>query len=275
MGTEMKKCPRCGRDVRVDEYFCNYCGEALFPDTSSAGIEYSPDSSQGRAASVDMGGRNPGLSPYGSEASSGYRMQDTPPPGKPVTRPSGGKRIPWGTIVAAAVIAAIVATGLFLYFVLKAPGMKVSPPPGWVEVSAEEKDAKEQGLQEDSPDEDLITMYKREGSPGGIVITRRGAEEDGEIPETSEVAVMEQHIEEMGRWLNPEEIGYLEDIDAVMLGCGLAAQYQVTEGGEWNYEVLIVRRKDKVFTILYFTKNPMLQIPSPEMQYFIDTISFN
>lgn len=197
-------------------------------------------------------------------------------PGPPEEQGAGGARIPWKMIVAAVVVIAIIVTGISLYFAFKTPGMKVSPPPGWVEVSAEEKDAKERELREDSPHRDLIALYQLESSSlDRIAITRNKAAEDGELPETSDIAVVEEYIEEMEQSLGPEEMEYVGDVDAVMLGCGLAGLYQATEGGDWNYEALSVRKKDKVFVILFFNKKPMLQIPSPEMQYFMDSISFN
>jgi len=265
------KCPGCGGSVADDEYFCRDCGEALFPAWGTPHMERSTYPPHEPAVSARTDGTP---APPVSEAGLGYQSGHTAPQG-PDVRPTA-RKIPWGSIRAAVAVVIIVAAALSLYFVFRSPDISVSPPQGWTEASAAEMESFERSLREENPEGNLVAMYYEEDyGSGRILITSRGANDDGEIPETTEIAEIERYIQEMGQTMSPEEMEYLEDMDAVMLGCGLAGLYQATEGGDLNHEVLSVRKKNRVFTILYFTREPQGDTPSPVMQHFIATISFN
>lgn len=281
----MMKCPGCGRSVADNEYFCAGCGEALFPEWSSSKVEphveHLSHPPLGQAASMRADG-----SPAANvqESGPGRKLMHGAVPIGPAVRPTLRERIPWGPIAAVVVVVVIVAVALSLYFVLRSPGIKVSPPHGWIEVPAAQKDAEERSLKEDSPQTDLVAMYlKEDDGTRRILIYSRAARDDGEIPETGDVAEIELYIAEMEEssydpqsGMNPYEMKmYLEDMKPVALNCGLAALYQSTyHGGDYAWEVISVRKKDRVFIMMYIKSLPDENI-SAEMQYFIDTISFD
>lgn len=281
-------CPSCGRSVADGEYFCDGCGEALFPDWfSDRGAPHAESSSYPSrriAASVQDEGRPLTLAPSEPAAGYGYAPEYMPVRQMPIAPPREKKSIHWGMICTVLVITAALVGGLALFFTLMTPRINFSPPPGWGD--APERDCREitDQIEENFPEMELEAMYMREDNTYDfITITSREAEPYTEISETSDVADIERYIEELedlsydpNDYVNPFDFKrYLEDLEPVPLECGLVGLYQATSfGGSFSWESLFIRKRDKVFWVYYF-KGILGETPSPEMQHFIDTISFD
>ena len=184
---------------------------------------------------------------------------------------------------AAIALTAIVLTILLLYLHLRAPSINLSPPPGWSEASKDDISERNNSGEENKSGAELVTYYiNNENDYIRILVTKRGAETD-DFPETENPDEIQRYIENIEEYAYEEQSEmnvyelrrYIEDMSPMPLGCGLVGLYQATNPEDsMSYEVLSVRKKNTVFIILYI-KALEGQVPSPEIQYIAETLSFD
>jgi hypothetical protein len=284
----IKKCPHCGRQVPLDEYFCPDCGEALFPGKDSAPEDGDVSAVEVERHDITVSGGHPDRPPApGRELDYdhgyGYTPRYVPRAGTANSRPPAEFRMPWGKIAGVLALVIIVALGAGLYAYVDKPGIKISVPDGWSKASDGEKESFESSMNEgDSIEYALDHLFISDGNGmDTIAVIHFDASPDEEpFPET-------QDLEEMGRYIDTlEEVGYLpgtmvniyelrnmlDGARALHLGCGQACIYiEENPEGVGAFETLVIGKDRRIFMIIVL-KAISEGFPSPEMQHFIDTI---
>jgi len=257
----IKKCPHCDRQVPPDEYFCPDCGEALFPEDTSAREDGSANpikteqldefQQEERQVLATLPGQTPDHV-YSPRIVSPYEPR--------TTLPSRRIRIPWGSIIGVLVVVIIVAVGYSMYIYLRKPGIRVPLPAGWSEAGDEEKKAMENIMSSDSIDYavDYLFVSDNNGIDQIVVLHFDVDPEEDALPQTQDLEEMGQYIDEL------EEYGYfpgaivniyelrnmLDGARPVHLGCGQACIYiEENPEGIGAFETLLIGRNNRVFMV--------------------------
>ena len=285
-------CPRCGRIVSANEYFCSDCGQPLFePGSEDAGTG-------------GLGQSGPRIEePAGGEPYPKPLDAIAPPPGreragtprtamyKPPSRSKGRFRISWGWVVAVMIIA-IFALGIyFAYEIFHVPAIKTTPPPGWSDAPDLLVDMTRDALEEAYGEAELDYLFcKLDDMSLGVDGENISVSSDvitiahvkyvlfDSMPETESMEEMQSYLSSQWSLISTRlgEEAELKKLEPMKLSCENVGMYALVkpEGSRLDIEELVVKKKNTLYLVVVAQPGSM-QFPSEEMQYLSANITFD
>ena len=159
--------------------------------------------------------------------------------------------------IAVTTICLLVAVGTLIIVVLTLlpdPSIKVTPPPGWFEVSEETMEELSEAWVEEWPEDELVCLFLNNSDNNKIIVTELGIPATADIPDTDDFDVMASFIAENREEIKEAiiEVGEweLETMEPRSLACNdIAIYYEFSRHVGGGGSALVVREESTLFTI--------------------------
>lgn len=285
-------CPRCGKTVSANEYFCSDCGHPLFEPGSEHAGKGGFDQPGPRLEDPAAGGPYPEtldtIEQYPGREGAGTPRTTTY---KPPSRKNRKFRISWGWMVAAMVIAIFVLGSYFAYALFHVPAIKTTPPPGWSDAPDLLVDMTRDALEEAYGEAELdylfcklddvsLDVHGKNISVSSDVITVAHVKYVlfDSMPETESIGEMQSYLSSQWSLISTRlgEEAELKKLEPMKLSCGNVGMYVLVspEGSRLDIEELVVKKKNTLYLIIVAQPGSM-RFPSEDMMYLSENITFD